>query len=183
MILALLLGACSRGDDKKAAPNSTQSTEPSTASSNVSTTTASPNTDVAAAVEVAYRDATAAEFAFDSEVGPFDPIAFKQRVGRFLTGAQYEVSFQLSQQRRLRGEVFRPPGLQPGEIAPAVTVEGPGKATIRDCEADHPTVKAATGQRVDAPLQGRELVVVEMVLEDGQWKIANSASPGQSCNA
>jgi hypothetical protein len=182
LILALFLGACSHGNDKKAAPARPDGNDSAPTSSTVLTTTTSPGADSAAAVEAAYREATAAEFAFDSEVGPFDPAAFKARVGPFLTGAQYNASFELSQQRRLRGEVFRPAGLQPGEIAPVVTMDGPGKGTIRDCEADHPTVKAATGERVDQPVQGRELIVAEMVLEDGQWKIANTTAPGKPCS-
>lgn len=182
LIVAVFLGACSHANGKKAAPSRTGGTVAAIAPSATSTTTG-PSADLAAAVEAAYRDATAAEFAFDSEVGPFDPVAFKERVGRFLTGAQYNASFQLSQERRLRGEVFRPPGLQSGEIAPVVAMDGPGKATVRDCEADHPTVKAATGERVDQPMQGRELVIVEMILEDGQWKISNTTAQGQPCSA
>lgn len=180
LILTLFLSACSRGDDKKAAPARPNGSVAVTESTSTATPT-SPNTELAAAVEAAYREATAAEFAFDSEVGPFQPASFKERVGRYLTGAQYEASFQLSQQRRLRGEIFSPPGLQPGEIAPVVAVEGPTKATIRDCAADHATVKASTGERVDEPIDGRELVIVEMVLEDGQWKIANTQTKGERC--
>lgn len=181
LVLAMFLGACSGGDDKKAAPIRPDDTAAVTAPGNVSTTTG-PDNALAAAVESAYREATAAEIQFMSETGPFDPNVFKERVGRFLTGSQHDVSFKEAQRRRLLGEVFDPPGLQPGEIAPVVTVTGTGTATVRDCEADHPTVKASTRERVDEPVEGRELVVAEMVLEDGQWKIAATTARGEPCS-
>jgi hypothetical protein len=181
LILTLFLGACSRGDDEKAEPGRSEGTVAATASSSTTATT-SPGAGMVAAVEAAYREATAAEIQYMSETGPFDPNEFKERVGRFLTGTQYDVSFKEAQRRRLLGEVFDPPGLQPGEIAPVVTIAGPDKAIVRDCEADHATVKASTRERVDPPLEGRELVVVEMVLEDGQWKIAGSTARGEPCS-
>jgi hypothetical protein len=181
LILALFLTACSGRGNDKAAPARSDSTVAVTASTTVPTT-ANPQADVAAVVEATYREATAAQIQYMSETGPFAPDAFKDRVGRFLTGAQYAISFKEAQRRRLLGEVFDPPGLQAGEIAPVVTITGSDRATIRDCQADHATVKAATHQRLDQPVQGRELLVADMVLENGQWKIADSTAKGESCS-
>jgi hypothetical protein len=181
----LLLAACGGGGDDKASPAPDQGGDQraltSTTVASGASTPAQPDGQVAAAVEAAYRDATAAELAFDSEVGQFDPVAFRDRVGRYITGSQYDFSFKVSQERRLRGEVFSPPGLQPGEIAPVVTLVGQGRATVRDCAADHPTIKASTGERADEPIDGREVVLSEMVLIEGQWKIARTTVPGERC--
>jgi hypothetical protein len=136
---------------------------------------------LAAAIEAAYREAWTAYIAYNSETGPFDPTDFKQRVGRFFAGPAYDAMFKASQLSRLRGEVFSPPGIQPDELAPKVTVESPTRATVWDCSPDHATVKAATGERVDAPIEGREDSTVVMVLEDGQWRVADIMNTSRPC--
>lgn len=183
LALLTLAAGCSSGDREFGEPKSSDRTAPPTTALSTATTTAPyQNPAVAAAVEAAYVRATTAEIDYLSQTGPFDPVQFKEMFSPLLTGLQYEASFQAAQQRRLQGVVFSPPGLQPGEIAPTVTVEAPTRATVRDCEADHPTVKAATGERVDTPREGRGLVIAEMVLEEGsQWKIAKVTVTGQAC--
>lgn len=181
-VLALALaGACSPGDQRSVEKTSEASPPPATATSTTATTAPYQNPAVAAAVEAAYRGGAAALVEYNSQTGPFDPVRFREVFSQFFTGVAYEAVFNAAQKRRLRGEVFQPPGLQPGELAVTVTVEGPARATVLDCAPDHPTVKAASGERVDEPIEGRELSISDIVLEDGKWKTADIRNTRQPC--
>ena len=181
----LLLAACGGGGDDKASPTRDEGADQRALTSTTvapgASVPAPPDGQAAAAVEAAYREAWTAFIAYNSETGPFDPADFKQRVGRFFIDAAYDAIFKTSQESRLRGEVFSPAGVQPGELAPKVSVEAPTRASVRDCSPDHATVKASTGERLDRPLEGREDSTVVMTLDEGQWRIADILNTNRPC--
>jgi hypothetical protein len=184
LLAGALLAACGGGGDGKdsSARAERGSSAPSTATSTTnSTEVAAQDPEVVAAVEAAYREAWTAFIAYNSETGPFNPTDFNQRAGRYFTGVAHDAIFNASQRSRLQGEVFSPPGIQDGELAPKVTVESPSRATVWDCSPHHATVKAATGERVDEPIEGREDSTVVMMLEDGQWRIADIMNTNRPC--
>lgn len=185
-IVGLVGTACRSGAHRTGAEDRSSTTEssPTPLPSSTSTTPAATAPSAAAtdtaAVEEAYHNAIGALVDYESKTGPFDAAEFKALMSPFITGSFYESSFKVAQQMRLRGEVFRPAGVQPGEHVVTAKVTGPGTAEVRDCEGDHGRYRASDGQRLDTP-GGRVLVVARMVLEDGRWKIESVTDTGEPC--
>jgi hypothetical protein len=184
--LGLLGTACRSGGHRTAAEDRASTTESSPAPMPPSTSTTSAATapsaaaTTTAAVEEAYQNAIGVLVDYESKTGPFDAAEFKALMSPFITGSFYESSFKVAQQMRLRGEVFRPAGVQPGEHVITAKVTGSGTAEVRDCEGDHGRYRASDGQRLDRP-GGRVLVVARMVLEDARWKIESVTDTGEPC--
>lgn len=185
MSIGLFGVACSSGGHRTGAPKASSPTAPMSASTSMAPSTAPtlkpPEANAAAAVEDAYRKAMALIVDYGSKTGPFDPVAFRTAFSVYFVGSEYDFLFNAMQQQRLRGDVYRPATIQPGELSPTVTMGRSRAASIRDCPLEHPRFNASTNQRVDTP--GRRTVfVADMVLEpDGNWKMEHLTDTDQEC--
>lgn len=162
LIVVAVFGAagCSPGD-RKAAPT----TSTSTTTTEVTTTTAS----VEVAVQSAYREFWDSFLELGGMTGRFDPNVVIPILRRRTTGAQYETLFKNFQSDRL-ADIVRKGTV---DLAPKVQSVDGAKAILTDCYDDKIGVyRASTGERLDTDTPDRHPATVELVLEDGAWKIA-----------
>lgn len=173
LALAVCVGAaCSSGEDKTADSPTATTTPDQLATSSTATTGTSAGND-REAVRSAYLHFWAVVDDYGKRTGPFDPTEAKTVLSAVATGGEYGHLFDMFQLNRLKGLVYRD-GDAPDEFAPVVTIEGPARASIRDCRTDRGGVfNASTGERVDTPTEGRRLFEVVLVREDAQWKVSS----------
>lgn len=158
-LTSVVLTACDSGEDEDGERSTT-----TTAESTTSTTTRE------AAVEAAYAKFWDTYIEFGGRTGPFDPDEAKTVLGAVSTGDKYEQLFNYFQVNRLKGLVLR--GRPENAPKLDVTLEGADRATVKDCMADTGGIyRADTGERVDTPTTGRQLVTATLVLEGGAWKV------------
>lgn len=171
LALAVFAGAaCSSGKDKSADSLTTTTTTPE---QSATTTTPASVGDDKEAVRNAYLQFWAVVDDYGKRTGRFDPTEAKTVLSAVATDGEYEHLFDMLQLNRLKGHVYRD-GDAPDEFAPIVTIEGPARASIRDCRTDRGGVfNASTGERVDTPTEGRRLFEVVLVKEDSQWKVSS----------
>lgn len=139
----------------------------------------SPAPDPARAVEAAYRTFWATYDTYGAQAVAFDQAEFARAFGPVATGAEYERLHGFFQVLRLEGSTLR--GGAAEDLAPRVTLEGPGRATVRDCMADSGGLYDRHGQRLDTPTEGRETWVSTLVVDDGTWKVADVVGTGEPC--
>jgi hypothetical protein len=100
--------------------------------------------------------------------GPFDPNAVIPILRRRTTGIEYETLFRNFQADRLAGLVRK----GTIDLAPKVLSVDDSKASLKACDDDHIGVyRASTGERLDTDTPDRHPATVELVLEDGSWKV------------
>jgi hypothetical protein len=170
-----VVAACTSDGDGAAAttsPDDTSTSEPST--TDATTTTLDAEEEVLAA----YRDFWEVYLEVGGMTGPFDP----EMVGSILrsrsTGPEYDHLFDLFQADRLAGQVRR--GTL--DLAPAVVSLDGSTATVSDCIDDHTGIyRADTGERVDTDTPELHNVTVDLVVEEGVWKVERLLGVEEPC--
>ncbi len=168
--------ACSRGGSTTAHSPTTTTTSPSgtdrSAGATDSTTTPPPG-DEKEAIKTGYLRFWMTVDEYGKRTGRFDPVDAKAVLGAVATDGEYDHLFDTFQLNRLKGLVYRD-GDTPDEFAPVVTIEGPARASVRDCRTDRGGVfKEASGERVDTPTEGRRLFEVVLVKDGSEWKVSS----------
>lgn len=177
LFTAVGAAACSNDKDR-AADDSATTTTPSpsgsgTSAGAVDSTTTSLPADDKEAVKAAYLQFWAVVDEYGKRTGTFNAADAKSVLGAIATGGEYDHLFNAFQLNRLKGLVYRD-GDAPDEFAPVVTIEGPDRASVRDCRTDRGGVfKEATGERVDTATEGRRLFEVVLVKDGLQWKVSS----------
>jgi hypothetical protein len=169
---ALVVAAC--GGDGDASPDASTTTAPreSTTSSSTSTTTTSPDdaeAEVLAAYELAWQDYVRA----GDPVEPDAPFLAEHRTGANLQAVRNQLSEFAAEGVVLRGEY------RPG--AELLDLEG-ASARLRDCAVDAlQVVIPATGAVVQESGAVQAGAFVDMVLEDGRWKVSTYVRDEEAC--
>lgn len=191
-IVGLATGGCSDGSDP-ATTTTNPGVQASTTSQQVTTATTSPATSATTATTGALTSTSAST---DTEVlaavrafwdmfievggraGPFDPQAVRDRLAERTTGAESATLFQFFQGNAAGGYVVR------GEIdlAPTVVSNDGTAAQVRDCHDDRTGVyRAADGTRIDTDNPARHQVLMTLLRENGNWKVATIIDEGDGC--
>lgn len=170
LVMGGLVAGCSSSDEGAAPATST-----APASSSGPTTTQPVTTTSAAVEQQVIADYRAFWDAYLTAADPMDP--FHPGLAQHATGEelrQLEASFA---ERFQRGEAIR----GTFELAPrVVSVNGPA-ATISDCYGDSTQVFDADGNALTPSGEGRYLVTVSLVLEDGTWKVSAIKREADGC--
>jgi hypothetical protein len=181
MLLALVAltgaAACNGGGSGTAERSTTTTTRSPSATDTTGgatePTTTPPPGDEKEAVKAAYLRFWMVVDEYGKRTGKFDPVDAKTVLGAVASDGEYDHLFNTFQLNRLKGLVYRE-GDAPDEFAPVVTIEGPGRASVRDCRTDRGGVfKEATGERVDTPTDGRRLFEVVLVRDGEEWKVSS----------
>lgn len=172
VVAALVLGGCS---PNKRSATSTTST-PRTSTTRQATTT---TVNAAVAVELAYRDFWDMFLELGAMTGPFDPNVVIPILRRRTTGPEYDTLFKNFQGDRLAGIVRK----GTVDLAPKVLSVDDVKATLKDCYDDHIGVyRASTGERTDKDTPDRHPATVELIVEDGAWKVKTLTFEEGTCS-
>jgi hypothetical protein len=165
-VLVLLLTAACDGNDSGASPPTTN-----TASDRATSTT----------TDAADREAVLADYRsfWDGYLEAADPMDPRHpALAAHATGNELEQLQRAFLARASAGEVIR--GTL--DLAPEVVSVDVDTARVSDCYLDKTGVfDAETGERKDTESGTRQLVTVELRLEDGTWKVARITREGDRC--
>lgn len=179
LALIVVTGAagCSRGGGSTAEHSPTTTPPPTsgtdTTAGATDSTTTPPAGDEREAIKAAYLRFWMVVDEYGKRTGRFDPVDAKAVLGAVATDGEYDHVFDTFQLNRLKGLAYRD-GDAPDEFAPVVTIEGPDRASVRDCRTDRGGVfKEDSGERVDTPTDGRRLFEVVLVKDGSPWRVAS----------
>ncbi len=185
LVMIVLAAGCQTADpqaDGDAAPSAVAVSPAELSTPEPSEGAPSPTATPAPTVDPAAAEVLAAYQAYwDTYVAANQnpPTADYPDLARYATGEALRSVAESTSQFRAAGQVFRsPPNSIVAHQTSVLEIQG-DTARVRDCYSDDAWIEVvATGERSNEGV-GTQLIIADLVRQDGAWKVANPVIHGQ----